>query len=81
MERYSWIILLGVLAIISLSVFFIFLYRDMVTIKKLEKSKKSLWLDFTLLILSISCIAVALMVYLNIQEQLKLFGLQNLLET
>ena len=74
MYRYGWMIITAVIGAIALIGFFIFLFKDMEFIKSKGKSKKSLLLNISLLIVCAACIALSVYFYFDIQEQVRILG-------
>lgn len=72
MERYGWMIILGVLAIVALIFFFLFLFPDLERVKTNKISKKSLIWNGTLFLLAAICIVLAIYFYFDIENQLKI---------
>ena len=72
MERYGWMILLGILAIVALIFFFLFLFSDLERVKKTTLAKKSLVWNGTLFLLAAICIVLAIYFYFDIENQLKI---------
>ncbi|MEO1770249.1 hypothetical protein [Candidatus Enterococcus ferrettii] len=72
MERYGWMIILAVIGMIALLSFFIFLIKDMQLIKQQKRSRWSLSLNVSLLIISALCIILAVYFYMDIQDQISI---------
>ncbi|MEO1769227.1 hypothetical protein [Candidatus Enterococcus ferrettii] len=72
MERYSWMILLAVIAGVALIGFFVFFFKDMEFIKKMKEPKTSLWINFSLFFISVLSIILSIYLYYDIQTQLQL---------
>ncbi|WP_438780424.1 hypothetical protein [Enterococcus sp. DIV0187] len=74
MERYSWMIILAVIAGIALIAFFAFLFKDMELAKKKTGRRKGLLLNGALLLIAGICIVLSIYLYFDIQEQLRILG-------
>ncbi|MGG5315461.1 hypothetical protein [Enterococcus sp. AZ072] len=72
MERYGWMIILAVIGMIALLSFFIFLIKDMQLIKQQKRSRWSLSLNVSLLIISALCIILSVYFYMDIQDQISI---------
>lgn len=72
MERYSWMIFLAVIGAIALIGFFVFLFGDMERIKALKKPKINYVLNGSLLMIAAICLVLAIYLYFDIQEQIRL---------
>lgn len=72
MERYSWMIILAVMGIVSLIAFFYFIFKDMKNINALNRPKKNYVLDYSLLMIVIVCIVLAIYLYFDVQKQIQL---------
>ena len=74
MERYSWMIILAIIAVVALIGFFFFLFKDMEHVRLHKKSKALLLMNVSLLLISAVCIALSIYLYFDIQKQLEILG-------
>ncbi|WP_438857344.1 hypothetical protein [Enterococcus sp. AZ007] len=72
MERYSWMIILAIMGMISLIAFFYFIFKDMKKISTLKLSKKKYLLNYALLLVVVVCIILAVYLYFDVQKQLRI---------
>ena len=72
MARYSWMIVISVIGAIALMAFFAFLFGDMERIKGLNKKKTNYLLNISLLVITAICITLAIYLFFDIQEQVRL---------
>ncbi len=72
MARYSWMIILAVIAAIAIVGFFIFIFGDMERIKALKKPKWMYLLNISLFMIAAVCIVLAIYLYFDVQEQIKM---------
>lgn len=72
MERYGWMLILGVLAIVALVFFFLFLFSDLEKVKNKVRPKKSLVWNVTLFLLATTCVVLAVYFYFDIENQLRI---------
>ncbi|MGL9730080.1 hypothetical protein [Enterococcus sp. DIV0756] len=74
MERYGWMIILAVIGAIALISFFFFLFGDLEKIKLLKKSRIHYLLNASLFLIASLCIVLAIYLYFDIQEQVRILG-------
>lgn len=72
MERYGWMIILAVIGMIALLSFFAFIFKDMNLYKINKKSRLSLSLNASLILIAAICIILAVYLYFDIQTQLQI---------
>ncbi|WP_242550764.1 hypothetical protein [Enterococcus hulanensis] len=72
LERYSWMIILAIMGMISLIAFFYFIFKDMKKISTLKLSKKKYLLNYALLLVVVVCIILAVYLYFDVQKQLRI---------
>jgi len=72
MIDYLWMFILGGISIISLVFFLMSLSRDVFLIKKLRKKKQILVLNFSLLFITLSSLALIAYLFVLLREQIEL---------
>ena len=70
--RYSWMIILTIIGMISLIVFFYFIFRDMKQIQARKRSKMYYLLDLSLLIVVVVFVVLAVYLFFDIQNQIRI---------
>lgn len=71
-ERYSWMIILAIMGMISLIAFFYFLFKDRKRTQVSKLPKKNYLLDYSLLLVVVVCIILAVYLYFDVQKQIQL---------
>lgn len=72
MERYSWMLIVAAIGIISLIAFFYFIFNDMTKINTLKLPKRAYVLNYSLLMVVVVCIILAVYLYFDVQKQVNL---------
>ena len=65
-------IILTIIGMISLIVFFYFIFRDMKQIQARKRSKMYYLLDLSLLIVVVVCVVLAVYLFFDIQNQIRI---------
>ncbi|MGX7244557.1 hypothetical protein ACWOC1_06880 [Enterococcus quebecensis] len=74
MKDYLWIYILGGLTSVSLLFFLLTLSRDVFLVRKLRKKKEELAVNFSLLAVSITSLALIIYLFILLKDQIKLIG-------
>lgn len=74
MLDYIWIIILGILGLISLLIFLLSLSKDSFLTNKLKR-KKTLALNFSLLALSLGNLSVIIYLFILLKNQIELMNI------
>lgn len=73
MLDYIWIVILGVIALASLLIFLLTLSKDSFLANKLKK-KKTLVLNFSLLVISLGNLSVIIYLFILLKNQIELMN-------
>lgn len=68
--EYLWMYVLVAIAVVSLGGFFMTFSRDMTLTKRLKLSKGSLFLNFSLLVISFGAVSLIIYLFLTLKAQL-----------
>lgn len=72
MERYSWMIILSAIGILSFIAFFYFILKDMKKIHALDLPQKNYVLNYSLLTVVVICLVLAVYLFFDVQKQIQL---------
>ncbi|WP_348921152.1 hypothetical protein [Enterococcus rotai] len=72
MINYLWLFILGGVAVVSLIFFLMMLSRDAFLIRNLKKKKGQLFLNFSLLIITLSSLGIIVYLFTLLKEQIEL---------
>ncbi|MEI5993504.1 hypothetical protein [Candidatus Enterococcus mansonii] len=74
MKDYLWIYILGGITSVSLLFFLVTLSRDVFLVRRLRKKKGELVFNFSLLVVSITSLALIIYLFILLKDQIKLIG-------
>lgn len=71
---FLWVYILGSLAIVAVIIFLITFSPDVKLVKKLKLKKTTLWLNFSLLVISGISISLVIFLFILLRNQINLLG-------
>lgn len=72
--NYLWVYILTIIAILSLGFFLATFSKDMYLTRKLKLKKTSLWLNFSLLLISLMSLGLIIYLFSSLKEQIQFFS-------
>lgn len=71
---YIWVYVLGGISAGALMVFLLTISKDITLTRRLKKHKKGLWLNVTVLLVTLTSLSLIIYLFLVLKEQLQLIG-------
>lgn len=74
MTTYLWVYLLGGVGALSLVLFLSTLSKDALLVKRLRKSRRSLSINFSLVVVSLTSVGLIIYLFVLLKDQIRLLG-------